>query len=100
MKANFSNDSLLLKPTAFIPLLMSLAGIAMVFIHWAVVGIVPESDEGTLAHIFQVLMAAQIPVAVFFLLRWVDEKPKQTIQVIVLQAVAWLTAIISVLFLT
>jgi len=94
------NISLLKRPSAFIPLLMSLVAIAMVVVHAAVVGIIHEKDEGTLAHIFQILMVVQIPVAVYFLLSWVEKKPKQTLRIIALQAVAWLAAIAAVFFLT
>ena len=54
------------QPSAFLPLAMSLAALAMVLGHAAVFGIVNEADEGTAAHIFQLLMAAQIPVVAFF----------------------------------
>ena len=100
MQTIFSNDSLLKKPTAFLPLLLSLAALAMVLVHWAIFGIMQESDEGTLAHLFQILMIVQIPVAIYFLLNWVDRKPKQTMLIIALQALAGVAAIAAVYFLT
>jgi hypothetical protein len=54
------------QPSAFLPLAMSLAALAIVLGHAAVFGIVHEADEGTAAHLFQLLMAAQVPVVAFF----------------------------------
>lgn len=100
MITKYSDSSLLLKPGAFIPLLMSLIALSMVLVHAAVVGVVHEADEGTLAHIFQILMIVQIPFALFFILNWIDKKPKQTLQILAAQVAAWLAAIAAVLFLT
>ena len=50
------------QPSAFVPLAMSLVALTMVLVHAAIYGIVREADEGTAAHIFQILMAAQVPI--------------------------------------
>jgi len=42
----------------------------MVLGHAAIYGIVHETDEGPAAHIFQILMAAQVPVVAFFAIKW------------------------------
>ena len=47
-------------------LLASLAGLASLMIYAAITGFVREPDEGTAAHLWQLLMAAQLPVGVFF----------------------------------
>ena len=52
------NASLMKKPSAFLPIAMSLAALALVLGHAAMFGIVHEADERTAAHIFQLLMAA------------------------------------------
>lgn len=88
------------QPTAFLPLAMSLAALAMVLGHAAIFGVVHEADEGTPAHIFQLLMAAQIPVVAFFAIKWLPRAPRQTLHVLVLQAGAALAAIAAVFFLT
>ena len=88
------------RPSAFLPLVMSLAALAMVLGHAAVFGVVHESDEGTAAHIFQLLMAAQVPVVAFFAIKWLPRAPAQTLQVLALQAGAALAAIAAVFFLT
>ena len=86
--------------SAFIPLVMSLVALAMVLGHAAIFGVVHEADEGTAAHIFQLLMAAQVPVVAFFAIKWLPRAPRQTLQVLALQAGAALAAIVAVFFLT
>ena len=88
------------QPSAFLPLAMSLAALVMVLGHAAIFGVVHEADEGTPAHIFQLLMAAQIPVVAFFAIKWLPRAPRQTLHVLVLQAGAALAAIAAVFFLT
>lgn len=87
-------------PTAFLPLAMSGAALAMVLIHFALFGIVQETDEGTAAHIFQLLMATQLPIVAFFAIRWLPRMPREAVQVLALQAGAALAAIMAVVFLT
>ena len=88
------------QPSVFLPLAMSLAALAMVLGHAAIFGVVHEADEGTAAHVFQLLMAAQVPIVAFFALKWLARAPRQTLQVLALQAAAALAAIAAVLFLT
>ena len=47
---------MLKQPSAFLPLVMSCAALATVLVHIALFGAVREADEGTAAHIFQLLM--------------------------------------------
>ncbi len=87
------------QPSALVPLVMSFAALALVLGHAALFGVVHEADEGTAAHIFQLLMAAQVPVVAFFAIKWLPQAPLQTLKVLALQAGAYLAAIAS-LFLT
>ena len=88
------------QPSAFLPLAMSVAALALVVGHAVVYGIVHEADEGTAAHIFQLLMAAQIPVVAFFAIKWLPRAPRQALGVLALQAGAGLAAFAAVFFLT
>lgn len=45
---------------------MSLAALAIVLIHIILLGAVRQPDEGAAAHIFQLLIVAEVPVAAFF----------------------------------
>jgi glucan phosphoethanolaminetransferase (alkaline phosphatase superfamily) len=91
---NFS--TLIMKPSGFIPVALSLAALALVVGHIAVFGVVREADEGTAAHIFQLLMVAEIPFIVFFAGNWLPRSPKPALQVLTLQAIAGLAALAPV----
>jgi len=67
---------------------MSLAALAVLLSFLAMFGVVHEEDEGTAAHLFQLLMGGQVPVVGFFLIKWLPQKPKETLQVLALQIVA------------
>jgi hypothetical protein len=86
-------------PSAFLPIAMSLAALTLVIIHVAMYGVTHEADEGTPAHIFQLLLIAQVPIVAYFMIRWVPEKPQQAIPIMALQAAAALAAIAPVLLL-
>lgn len=88
------------QPSAFLPLAMSLVALAIVLGHAAMFGVVHEADEGTPAHIFQLLMVAQVPVVVFFAIKWLPRAPGRALQVLALQAGAVLAAFVAVFFLT
>lgn len=79
---------------------MSLAALGIVLGHAAMFGVVHEADEGAAAHIWQLLMAAQIPVVAFFAIKWLPRAPRQTLHVLALQAGAALASFASVFFLT
>ena len=87
------------KPSAFLPVTMSLAALAVVLFHVAIFGAAREADEGAAAHIYQLLMAAQLPLLLFFAVRWLPRSPKQAAQVMALQAGAVITALAPVYFL-
>lgn len=84
-------------PSAFIPLVMSFAALAMTLSHAAIFGRVHESDEGTLAHIFQMLLILQVPVAAYFALKWLAKFPARALGILAVQAGAALTAIAVVI---
>jgi hypothetical protein len=92
------------RPSAFIPVAMSLACLAMMLVAIAIGLIIHnpihhEHDEGALAHLFQLLMTVQWPITLFFVVKWVRRAPRQTLGVLALQAGAWLAACAPVYFL-
>ena len=91
--------TLLKKPSAFLPVAMSLAAIATVLIHIGIYGVAREADEGAAVHIFQLLMVVQVPVVAFFAIKWMPRFPRQALLVLALQAVAGLAALAPVFFL-
>ncbi len=88
------------KPSAVAPIVMSLAGLALVLVHAARYGIVHEADEGTSAHLFQILMVLQVPVIAFFAIKWLPRTPQPAMLVLALQFIAGVAAFASVFFLT
>ena len=80
--------TLMREPSAALPVLMSLAALCIVVGHIAVYGFVHETDEGTAAHIFQLLMAGQVPVIAWFAMKWLSRDTAQALRVLVLQLLA------------
>ncbi len=87
------------KPSAFLPVAMSFAAIALVLGHVVMFGAVREADEGTPAHIWQLLMAGQIPIIAFFAIRWLPQTSRDALRVLALQVGAALAAFALVYFL-
>ena len=100
MKIKLVNISLLKYPSAYLPWAMSLAALTLVVGHAAVFGIVHEADEGAAAHLWQILMAAQLPFVAYFTLRWLPRQPRESLQILALQATTWLANFAAVFWLT
>jgi hypothetical protein len=77
---------------------MSLAALGTVLIHIARFGVARETDEGTAAHLWQILMAGQLPIIAFFAIKWLPKNPKPALAVLALQAVAGLAALAPVFY--
>ncbi|MEO8499665.1 MAG: hypothetical protein ABI565_02030 [Vicinamibacteria bacterium] len=75
-------------PSAIAPVVMSMAALALIVVHVVRYGIVREVDEGTSAHLFQLLMALQAPVIVFFAFKWLPVAPRQGLIVLAVQLFA------------
>ena len=91
--------TMLKQPSAFLPVTMSCAALATVLVHVAMFGVVREADEGAAAHIFQLLIAAQLPIVAFFAIKWLPRAPRQALSILALQAAAGLAALAPVFFL-
>jgi FtsH-binding integral membrane protein len=94
-----SFGAVLRQPAAFLPIAMSFTALTIVLIHIAVFGVTHEADEGTAAHLWQLLMAAQLPVLLFFAAKWLSRAPRPTLGILALQAGAALASIAPVYFL-
>jgi hypothetical protein len=95
----FPFSSVIRKPSAFIPVIMSLTALTLVLIHIAHFGAGREPDEGPTAHLWQLLMGLQLPVLAFFAIKWLPRAPRQTLYVMGLQAGAVLASVAPVYFL-
>jgi hypothetical protein len=87
------------RPSAFLPVAMSLLALATVLGHVAVFGVVREADEGTTAHIFQLLITIQLPIIMFFTIKWLQQNPRQTLLVLAVQLAAAVAALTPVFVL-
>ena len=75
------------RPTAFLPVAFSLAGLALVLVHVAAAGPGPEADEGTVARLWWLLMGAQVPVVALFALTYLPRAPRPVLLVLTVQAI-------------
>ena len=87
------------QPSAFIPIAMSIAALVTVLYHIAMFGIAPQPDEGAAAHIWQLLMAGQIPAVAFYAVKWLPRAPRTALQVLAVQVGAALAALAPVYWL-
>lgn len=78
---------------------MSLAALSLVFGHIAIFGIARQEDEGTAAHLFQLLMASQLPVVAYFALKWLPRSPREALLVLGLQCLAIIAAFTPIFLL-
>lgn len=86
-------------PGAWLPMLMSTAALGIVLLHVAIFGAARQADEGAAAHVFQILMALQLPLIAFFALKWLPKDRRHAVQVLGLQLAAALAACSPVYFL-
>ena len=99
-----SFTAMLKRPSAFLPLAMSLTALTMVLVALAVGlarggKVTRDPDEGDLAHIYQLLMTTQMPIVLFFAIKWLRRAPGQTLRILGLQAGAWLASCAPIYFL-
>ena len=98
-KPALSFGAVIKQPSAILPLWLSLAALALLLTHNAFFGVVHEADEGTDAHMWQLLMAAQTPILIFFAIKWLPRAPRPALYVLALQTGAALASIAPVFFL-
>lgn len=100
----YSFETMIKRPSAFLPVAMSMTALTMLLV---VIGygyasgspLVRQPDEGAVAHLWQILMAGQMPILAFFAIKWLPRAPKQTLYVLAFQAGAALASIAPVFFL-
>lgn len=90
---------LLKHPSAFLPVAMSLGALGTVALHLARFGVTHDVDEGAAAHIWQLLMAGQLPLIAFFAIKWLPQARKEALAVLALQIAAVVAALAPVYLL-
>lgn len=83
-------------PSAFLPVVMSLGALVTVLMFVALHGTAPQADEGAAAHVWQLLMAAQVPIVFFFAIKWLPQSPRNAVPILGLQVGAALAAMAPV----
>jgi hypothetical protein len=91
--------ALLRRPSAFLPIAMSLGALALLLSYVATHGVARQEDEGTAAHVFQILLVAQVPVVGYFALSWLPRAPRHALVVLALQLGAGVAALAPVIAL-
>ncbi|MEO6209370.1 MAG: hypothetical protein ABIQ10_04500 [Gemmatimonadaceae bacterium] len=87
------------RPTAYVPVAMSALALAIVLGHVLIYGAARETDEGTAAHLFQLLMVAQLPIILVFAIRWLPVNRREALSTLAIQAGAALLALLPVFVL-
>jgi len=88
------------KPSGFAPVAMSACALAVIAVHIATSGTAPQADEGAAAHLWQLLMAGQLPIVAWFVIRWVPERGRRAITVSAIQVGAMSAAVLPVWLLS
>ncbi len=91
--------TLLNKPSACLPIAMSVAALALVAGSLALYGIERGGDEGAVAHTWQLLMAGQLPLIAYFAVKWLRQAPGRAAPILVLQVAAGIAALAPVYLL-
>jgi hypothetical protein len=91
--------TLLKHPSGFLPVAMSLAALATIATFILTHGTAPQTDEGTAAHIWQLLMAGQLPVMLYFAGKWLPRAPREALPILAVQIAAALAALTPVFLL-
>jgi hypothetical protein len=92
--------ALLRKPSAFLPLVFSLAALALVLGHAALYGVVHEADEGAAAHIWQILITLEFILGFAFAVHGWKHARRQTLHILALLAATTAANFAAVYFLT
>ena len=80
--------SLIRQPVAWLPPVMSVAALAVIGWYLALYGPVSQPDEGLHAHLWQLLIALQLPLIAYFAYSWLPRAPRPAMMVIGLQLAA------------
>ena len=78
---------------------MSLMAVGVVLTHITFYGTARQPDEGTAAHLWQLLMAGQLPIVLVFAAKWLPQSSRYALAVLALQAATAVAAITPVYFL-
>ena len=81
-------ETLFRQPAGYLPVAMSVGALAMIIWFVAVHGVVHQPDEGAQAHLWQLLVAGQVPLIAYFGIRWLPNASRPAFVVLVVQVAA------------
>ena len=88
------------KPSAWVPITMSAMALLLVVGYLALFGVQKSSgDESSVARLFQLLLAGQLPIIGYFAVKWFPKHQKQVLQIVAIQILAALVPFLTVFFL-
>ena len=90
--------ALMRQPTGYLPVAMSLGAFAMIVWFVAVHGVMHQADEGAQAHLWQLLVAGQVPLVAYFALSWLPRARRRALVVLGLQAAAFMLLAVAPLW--
>ncbi len=83
-------QNIIRKPSAWLPIAISLVVLTSIlgYVAVATFGVVPEDGSRIFSIYFQWLTLAQVPIIVFFAIKWLSRQPKQAALILVVQIIA------------
>ncbi|HSX57947.1 MAG TPA: hypothetical protein VLE47_01585 [Candidatus Saccharimonadales bacterium] len=91
--------TLIKKPAGWIPIAISIGALTLPWLWVYFFGPEPTGDEGGAAHLWQLLMIAQVIAIAIFAIIYLPKKPKQAILVLLIQIAFLIAAAIPVFIL-
>ena len=80
--------SLMRHPSGYLPVAMSVGALAMIVWYVAAHGVVRQPDEGAQAHLWQILVAGQLPLIASFAFTWLPRARRPALIVLATQGAA------------
>lgn len=87
------------RPSAAAPIVMSIGALGAVLVSIGISGSRPRADEDAFAHIWQLLIAGQLPILGWFAVQWLRKSPAYGLRIAGVQLVAFAAAILPVWFM-
>lgn len=87
------------EPAAILPMIMSAVALAAVIVHVALFGTARQADEGAAAHIWQLMMAGQLPIIAYFAVKHLGDETRPALRILAVQIAAALAAMAPVYLL-
>jgi hypothetical protein len=90
--------ALIRHPTGYLPVAMSVGALAMIVWYVALHGVARQADEGLQAHVWQLLVAGQLPLLALFAVTWIPRAARPALIVLVVQLAALMVLAVAPLW--